>query len=122
MYLPIRETEIRPEHLEAKQAVLFANDVQRLLKSRGDFVAVSCPACGSNSVTEIWHKYGLDYPVCSKCSTMYISPRPTPAILEDHYSWSENYWYWNKYIFPESERARREKIFKPRALRLAEIA
>jgi 2-polyprenyl-3-methyl-5-hydroxy-6-metoxy-1,4-benzoquinol methylase len=38
-----------------------------------------------------------------------------------YYATSKNYAYWNKYIFPASEAARREKIFRPRAELLAEI-
>jgi SAM-dependent methyltransferase len=38
-----------------------------------------------------------------------------------YYSSSENYAYWNKHIFPASEATRREKIFRPRAQRVAEI-
>jgi 2-polyprenyl-3-methyl-5-hydroxy-6-metoxy-1,4-benzoquinol methylase len=37
-----------------------------------------------------------------------------------YYATSENYAYWNNYIFPASENARREKIFRPRAERVVE--
>ena len=50
-----------------------------------------------------------------------MSPRPTPELLETYYSTSENYAYWNAQIFPASEGARREKIFRPRAERMLEI-
>jgi 2-polyprenyl-3-methyl-5-hydroxy-6-metoxy-1,4-benzoquinol methylase len=59
--------------------------------------------------------------VCTACETMYVNPRPSPPILEMYYATSENYQYWNKYIFPASEEARREKIFRPRAERVADI-
>ena len=66
-------------------------------------------------------KYELSYVRCRDCATLYISPRPTPAILGEYYATSENYAYWNKYIFPASEDARREKIFRPRGERLMAI-
>lgn len=59
--------------------------------------------------------------LCPNCGTMYINPRPTSAMLEKYYATSENYKYWNKYIFPASQEARRKKIFRPRARRIADI-
>ena len=57
-----------------------------------------------------------------ECETIYMSPRPEPAQLEDYYANSENYEYWSRVVFPASEDARREKIFRPRAERIVEIA
>lgn len=115
------ENEIRPNQFKDEQAKRFANDVARLLKRRAEFVQVACPACGSEKSAPAWHKYELDYVECTGCRTVYINPRPPPAILEDYYRNSENYAYWNDVIFPASEDARREKLFKPRALRTVEI-
>jgi 2-polyprenyl-3-methyl-5-hydroxy-6-metoxy-1,4-benzoquinol methylase/ribosomal protein S27E len=116
-----REGEIRPDHLMQEQSRRFEADIARLLERRGEFVQVACPACGSESSRRMFQKYTLDYVVCSLCETIYMNPRPSPALLETYYSTSENYAYWNKHIFPESEGARREKIFHPRATRVAEI-
>lgn len=117
-----RETDIRPDHLIAGQAERFAADLRRLLEHKQDFVKVACPACGSNTSKENFQKYELTYVTCSDCETMYVTPRPTPALLEEYYSTSENYSYWNKYIFPASEETRRQKIFLPRANRIIEMA
>jgi len=117
----LRETEIRPDHLRQGQAERFAADIRWLLQHKDEFVQVPCPACDSEKARPVFEKYGLTYVVCSNCGTMYVNPRPTPAILEMYYARSENYAYWNKHVFPASENARREKIFRPRAERLAEI-
>ncbi len=113
--------EISPEHLVPEQVERFASDIQRLLQHRHEFVAVPCPACESERGEKFFEKFGMTYLVCSDCETVYISPRPTPALLEMYYATSENYAYWNKYIFPASENARREKIFRPRVDRILEI-
>jgi 2-polyprenyl-3-methyl-5-hydroxy-6-metoxy-1,4-benzoquinol methylase len=117
----LKECEIRPDELMQAQAERFAADVRRLLQRKDDFVDVSCPSCNSDSKHQTFQKYGMSYVTCSDCQTLYISPRPTPELLENYYATSENYAYWNKYIFPASENARREKIFRPRAERVAEI-
>ena len=103
------------------QAARFAADIKRLLERKEEFVYVPCPACGSEQSNKLFEKYELSYARCCECATMYVTPRPTPAILEMYYSTSENYAYWNKHIFPASEDTRREKIFRPRAERVAEI-
>lgn len=118
------ETDIRPDELMAAQAERLAADIRRLLLRRDDFVDVPCPACGAGSddARPELEKYGLTFLLCGRCGTMYMSPRPSPEVLEDYYRDSENYAYWNAYIFPASEAVRREKIFRPRAQRLAELA
>jgi SAM-dependent methyltransferase len=114
----LREAEIRPIELMKGQAERFAADLARLLERRAEFVEVDCPACGASARAPEWKKHGLDYVTCRECETIYISPRPSPAVLEHYYSTSENYAYWNRHIFPASEEARRAKIFQPRAERL----
>jgi 2-polyprenyl-3-methyl-5-hydroxy-6-metoxy-1,4-benzoquinol methylase len=117
----LRETEIRPEHLMSEQARRYAADVRRLLEHRLEFVEVACPACDRSPNPEVFTKFDLSYRLCGGCETIYVSPRPTPALLNHYYASSENYAYWNEHVFPASETARREKIFRPRAERVAQI-
>ena len=117
----MRETEIRPDRLRAEQLKRFKSDIARLVARRKEFVAVPCPACGESRSRSSLKKYGFIYRVCLGCETMYTSPRPSPAVLRWYYETSTNYQYWNTHIFPASEEARRAKIFRPRAERLADI-
>jgi len=116
----LTENEIRPDDLMSGQAERFANDVRRLNERESEFVTVPCPACESTQHDYRFEKYGLSFLGCDDCGTLYISPRPSPEILDWYYANSENYAYWNKHIFPASENARREKIFRPRAQRLVD--
>ncbi|MTD94678.1 methyltransferase domain-containing protein [Hyphomicrobium sp. xq] len=118
--MALTENEIRPDDLMAGQAERFANDVRRLNERKGEFVVAPCPACGGEEFEPRFGKYGMSYVDCTRCGTLYVSPRPPPSVLDWYYANSENYAYWNQYIFPASENARREKIFRPRAKRLAE--
>lgn len=117
----LTENEIRPQQFKEEQARRFRNDIARMLRRRAEFVEVPCPACGARKSTLAWKKYDLDYVTCDECQTVFINPRPSPAVLEDWYKNSENYAYWNDVIFPASEDARREKLFRPRAQRLVEM-
>jgi 2-polyprenyl-3-methyl-5-hydroxy-6-metoxy-1,4-benzoquinol methylase len=117
------ETDIRPDSLMAEQSERLAADIRRLLARRDEFVEVPCPACGAgpDAARPELEKYTLSFLTCARCGTMYMSPRPSPAVLEEYYRESENYAYWNSHIFPASEQVRREKIFRPRAERVAEL-
>jgi SAM-dependent methyltransferase len=119
---PLRETEIRPDALMAEQARRYAADVAWLLERRDRFVAVACPACDTNTSRPHWAKYDLDYRRCERCATVYVSPRPDPELLDEYYRSSSNYEYWNTVVFPASEAARRERIFRPRAERVVAYA
>lgn len=110
----LTENEIRPEALMAEQARLFSEDIAGLMAHRSDFIQVPCPACESTDFKPTFEKSGMPFVTCLQCETLYANPRPRPEHMETYYRYSKNYEYWSKYIFPASETARREKIFKPR--------
>jgi 2-polyprenyl-3-methyl-5-hydroxy-6-metoxy-1,4-benzoquinol methylase len=106
-------SEIRNDEFKAMQENAYKNDLARLHKRIDEFVVVPCPACGGQSYNFKFEKYKCKFLECKACSTIYMSPRPTPAIMDEYYSNSENYAIWNKYIFPKSEVNRRDKICRP---------
>jgi 2-polyprenyl-3-methyl-5-hydroxy-6-metoxy-1,4-benzoquinol methylase len=110
--------EIRSDEFKSLQETAYKNDLARLHKRIHEFVAVSCPACGGWSAHYRFEKYKCNFVECESCSTLYMSPRPTPAVMDDYYTNSENYAIWNKYIFPKSEASRREKICRPNLERI----
>jgi 2-polyprenyl-3-methyl-5-hydroxy-6-metoxy-1,4-benzoquinol methylase len=109
----LSEHELCPDDLLAGQEVAFARDIARLQARRDEFVAVDCPACGGTDRHAAFAKFGFDFATCVACATIYMTPRPSPAIMAAYYANSENYAYWARHIFPASEAARREKIHKP---------
>ena len=117
----LSESEIRPPDLMAAQQAAVLGDIDRLLSRKAEFVEVACPACGSQESSPRFGKRAFNYVECRGCRTMYVTPRPSPSVLEWFYRESENYAYWNKVIFPASESVRREKIFVPRVSRTLEL-
>jgi 2-polyprenyl-3-methyl-5-hydroxy-6-metoxy-1,4-benzoquinol methylase len=109
----LSESELCPDNLLAGQEAAFGRDIKRLQARATEFVAVTCPACGQAQGSRAFEKYGFVFRRCDNCSTIYMSPRPSEAVMADYYGNSENYAYWAKYIFPASEATRREKIHKP---------
>ncbi len=108
------EQQIRPAELVKGQKIALLADIERLLTRREEFIAVPCPACKCEKSSSKYEKSGFNYEECESCQTIYVNPRPSPDILEWFYRDSENYTYWNKFIFPASEKVRRDKIFIPR--------
>ena len=117
----MKEEDIRPKELMINQKEVNAQDIDYLAKRKKDFIEVNCPACGLKNYKIDLEKEGFTYSRCRECETLFMNPRATPEILFDFYKASKNYEYWNKYIFPASENARREKIFKPRVEKIIDI-
>jgi 2-polyprenyl-3-methyl-5-hydroxy-6-metoxy-1,4-benzoquinol methylase len=112
----ISEKDIRPEKLMNAAKVFINSDRKLLLKNKKRFIKVVCPACQSKKKNFFLKKNGFRYSSCVYCLTYYMNPRPTVKILDHFYKNSKNYRFWNKYIFPASEKVRRKKIFKPRVI------
>lgn len=110
----LTEQEIRPKELMDQQKAMAMTDLGRMLSRYSEFVLVDCPACGSAQKHFKYEKNGIRYDECEACETFYVNPRPSSDVLDWFYRDSPNYAYWNDVIFPASEDARREKIFKPR--------
>lgn len=118
----MKENDIRPHALTQGQVAAFEKDLNWLATQFNNYVYSNCPACQSDKPTYAFEKYKHTHMICTKCETMYINPRPTPEILAEYYEKSEQYKYWNKYIFPQSKEARRKKIFIPRARKIAQLS
>ncbi|MFN4088540.1 MAG: class I SAM-dependent methyltransferase [Alphaproteobacteria bacterium] len=118
----MKVADIRPDALMAGQQAAMQRDIAMLTARRDAFVAVACPACGGTASARAYDKYGLTHRRCAGCATQYVSPRPGPDVLRDFYRTSENYAYFARHIFPASAEARRERLFRPRAAMVADLA
>jgi SAM-dependent methyltransferase len=105
--------DIRPTDLRAGQVAAYERDLEKLRRRLPEFVPVACPACAADDAEAAFGKYGFQFQSCRNCRTLYMSPRPTPAVMASYYGSSENYQFWAEHIFPASEAARREKIHRP---------
>lgn len=115
----LTEEDIRPATLMADKESCIKWDIEFLLKHREQWVSVTCPSCSSGENVEYGAKDGFVFVECVQCETVYTNPRPSMALSHEFYAQSKNYAYWNKHIFPATENTRRERIFRPRANRVA---
>jgi SAM-dependent methyltransferase len=121
MSSPMREHDIRPKVLLDEFFAHLQRDAARLAARRSTFVAVQCVACGSDEGSAAFEKDGFPYRVCAVCGTLFASPRPTAADLEDFARNSEAVRFWSTHFYKQTAAARRERIFVPRARGIAAL-
>lgn len=115
------EEDLRPEKLMAQKEYALKADRAFLLERKHQWINILCPACGKSAHKFYGEKHGFTYVICSACSTIYMQPRPSEALLFEFHKQSLNYTFWSKHIFPATESVRKKNIYRPRAAHLAEI-
>lgn len=110
----MKQEDIRPHEFDENKEKALQKDLRFLHNNFNRFVKVNCPACEGDEKVFIFEKYGLKFYKCNICRTVYMYNRPSLELLADFYRNSSLYDFWNKFIFPKSEEARKKKIFKPR--------
>ena len=109
----MKEHEIRPQaifdeylRLTEIDTITFFGDAPR--------TELPCPACKCTGI-QAFVKSGFTYTECQECFTLYVSPRPVRSAFERYYTDSPSTRFWATTFYKETETARREKIWKPRA-------
>lgn len=115
------EENIRPSRFDDAHLKAILEDVKMLKSKQSEFVIVTCPACNSDEFTKQFSKRGFDYAMCNRCKTLFINPRPSLDILNWFYQESKNYSFWNKHIFPATEKSRHDNIIVPRVKKTIEL-
>ena len=116
----MKESEIRPQDLFNRYLELSRQDIDEFFCDRSRFVEIACPACGSKDCAPGMSKSGFDYATCVNCGSLYLSPRPTLEMIHAYQRGSEATKFFGTHFFKETAEARREKMFKPRALLVGE--
>lgn len=115
----MKEEEIRPKRIFDEYLRLTERDVEKYFKD-GLRYDVPCPACGAEGVHS-FIKQGFTYKECPACKTLYVSPRPTAEAISRYYQESESAQYWASTFYKETAEARREKLWRPKALTIHEL-
>ena len=117
----MKESEIRPKEFFDKYLELTMIDVKSYFSNKERFEEVPCPGCHSYNETIDFEKDGFNFKKCSHCSTLYCSPRPCQKDIDLYYSESKSSEYWATTFYKKTEKARREKLVKPKVKTLIDI-
>lgn len=117
----MKEAEIRPLDLFSRYLALAREDAE-IFFDRGQFIEVVCPGCGAEAAQPAFEKFGFRYVLCDACGSLYTSPRPTRRALEDYYREGKAVQFWGSEFYRVTAESRKEKIFRPRAELMAQLA
>jgi 2-polyprenyl-3-methyl-5-hydroxy-6-metoxy-1,4-benzoquinol methylase len=112
----MKESDIRPQKLFNRYLELSRQDTEKYFSDHSRFEEIPCPACGNDKSDVGLEKFDFRYMLCSDCGSLYLSPRPPVEMYDLYYRESESVKFWGTHFFKETAEARREKIFRPRAL------
>lgn len=107
------DSDIRPSRLFEEFRALTELSVRALVD--GALVTVACQACGSDAPREAFQKFGLTYRECTRCATVFVSPRPTAAALSAYQRDSAAAVFWRDRVLSATLDTRRVKLMRPRA-------
>lgn len=113
----MKEDDIRPASVFNEFLQLIQEDVSEIFKG-SETEIICCPACGKNETPAIFEKGGFEISECDECLTLFVNPRPKFDYFKRFYSDSKSSKYWATTFYKVTEKARREKIWKPKAKQL----
>ena len=116
----LKEHEIRPAALFQSYLDLAAEDINEFFAAAPS-EPMACPTCDSEGELA-FDKLGFTYRECQHCWSLWVSPRPTFEAFASFYSNSASSRYWAGVFYPAVEAVRREKLWRPKAQHVADIA
>ena len=118
----MKEQDIRPKELFDRFLAASREDAEQLFADRSGFEIIACPACGDAASASSFEKLGFSYQECAGCGSLYVSPRPPAGLFDRFYRTSKASEFFAREFYRKTEEARRARMFRPRALFVAELA
>lgn len=108
------EIDLKPSDLLKKYIQLTKEDALVLRSDSTSLNSCDCPGCGSSQKHPVFKKFNFQYQECKSCQTLYISPRPSEDVIDNHYKNSESRRFWKEKLIQKTDIKRSAKIVKPR--------
>lgn len=122
--MEIKKTNIdlmRPYGLYEKAKFLRKRDGMEFYKrNKLLFHKAQCVACNSDKKTIEFYKCGFKHVRCSKCRTLFVSPRPEEKVLLEYYSDFEAPRFWTEVLL-KTDSERKVLQYAPRAKKVVEL-
>ena len=113
----MKEEDIRPFSLFDQYLKLAQEDCKSFFNSEAK-IDFNCPIHPEIRGSSIFSKNGFNYRKCSKCESVYVSPRHKLEDYELFYLKGKSVEFWSKEFYKETEKVRKEKLWKPKVREL----
>ncbi len=110
----VKEVDLKPSGLLRKYVELTKEDLKKFFLKEKKLEECLCPACHSNRQAKAFARFGLEYQECLSCHSLFISPRPDDAALNEFYVKAPSRIFWREELSRVTKQKRDEKIIKPR--------
>ena len=117
----LRESEVRPRDVFDRYIELVTADLAAYFADKAQLVSRDCLACRGDELSDAFQKFGLQYVQCMDCLTVYLSPAPPQALIDQFYRDSASSKFWADHYMKDTARQRGERIFGPRIDWLCDI-
>ena len=117
----LREADIRPPALLSEFKRLSVQDSLDFFGDAAKLVDVDCPACDSTDSNVVFKKNEFFYRRCRGCGSVFVSPRPTEAALQDYYSHSRASRFRIEHYSRDTAKARRYHLLVSHANWMGQI-
>jgi hypothetical protein len=108
------EIDLKPSDLLRKYVEMTESDVRSLLLTDPTMHECSCPGCKADEAIPAFEKFGMQYKECTRCHSLFVSPRPDDLALRDYYRFSSARRFWREKLLSMTGQKRKIKIIKPR--------
>ena len=110
----LKESDIRPEKIYNEYKYLLSKDIQNYFSDPSVLTKIDCPGCSDKYSDFAFSKMGLDYRACSKCGSLFVSPRPSEGALRAFYQNSSSGLFVRRKFLINTMEARSKKVFSYR--------
>ena len=114
--------DIKPTALMSEFKKLSIQDAAEYLADPAQWVPCACPACGHAAATPAFRKQDFQYNECAACGSVYVSPRPSEALLDHYYAESSASRFRVEHYSRDTAKARRYHLLRANAYWMAQIA
>lgn len=115
----MKEEEIRPKKIFDEYLRLAEKDISKFFSDVQN-VCGKCPACETNG-NPSFVKNSFTYETCPRCLTLFVNPRPVVAAFSRYYVESPSSKFWASTFYKKTAKARKEKLWKPKAKTILKI-
>ncbi|MFH1379218.1 MAG: methyltransferase domain-containing protein [bacterium] len=107
------QSEFKPDVMFDRYLSMTEKEVKKIFQKK-NLKKTSCPACTHAKSSPVFKKSGFQYVECTRCRSVYMSPRPGDEQIKKYYLNSSAIAFWHSKLAKNTQDTRKEKIYEPR--------